>query len=58
MSHRLSNGGQGFRSGRVCIDQIFVLKQLIEKYREKWKKLHVAFVDLEKAYNKVCREVL
>ena len=26
---------RGFRSGRGCIDQIFVLKQLVEKYREK-----------------------
>ena len=25
----------GFRSGRGCIDQIFVLKQLVEKHREK-----------------------
>ena len=49
---------RGFRSGRGCIDQIFVLKQLVEKYREKRKELHVAFMDLEKAYDKVCREEL
>ena len=24
----------GFRSGRRCIDHIFALKQLVEKYRE------------------------
>ena len=48
----------GFRSDRVCIDQIFVLKQLVEKYREKKKELCVAFTDLEKAYDKVCREAL
>ena len=48
----------GFRSGRGCIDQIFVLNQLVEKYREKRKELHVAFMDLEKAYDKVCREEL
>ena len=40
------------------IDQIFVVKQLVEKYREKMKELHVAFMDLEKAYDKVCREEL
>ena len=38
----------GFRSGRGCTDQIFVLKQLVEKYREKRKELQVAFKDLEK----------
>ena len=38
----------GFRSGRGCIDQKFVLKQLDEKYKEKRKELHVAFMDLEK----------
>ena len=41
----------GFRSGRGCIYQIFVLKQLVEKKR---KELHVAFMDLEKAYDNVC----
>ena len=48
----------GFRSGRGCIDQIFVLKQWIKKYREKRKELHVAFMNMEKAYDKVCREAL
>ena len=27
------SGGGGFRNGRRCIDQIYVLKQLVEKYR-------------------------
>ena len=31
----------GFRPGRRCINQIFVLKQLVEKYIEKRKELHV-----------------
>ena len=48
----------GFRSGKECIDQIFVLKQLVEKYREKRKELHIVFIDLEKAYDKVYREAL
>ena len=34
---------RGFRSGRGCTDRIFVSKQLLEKYREKRKELHVAF---------------
>ena len=46
------------RSGRRCISQIFVLKQLVEKYREKRKDLYFVFVDPEKAYDKVGREEL
>ena len=38
--------------------QIFVLKQLVKKYREKRKRLHVAFMEMEKAYDKVCKEAL
>ena len=32
---------QGVRSGRGYVDQIFVLKQLVEKYTEKKKYLHI-----------------
>ena len=31
------------------------MKKLAEKYREKRKELHVAFMDLEKVYDKVYR---
>ena len=48
----------GFRSGRGCIDQMFVVKQFVEKSREKMKEFDVTFMDLEKAYDKVCREAL
>ena len=34
------------------------MKQLVGKYREKRKKLHVAFMDLEKAYGNAGREEL
>ena len=34
------------------------MKQLVENYKEKRKEVHVAFMDLEKAYDKVCRETL
>ena len=34
------------------------MKQLVEKYREKRKDLHVGFIDLENAYDTVCREAL
>ena len=48
-----------FSSGRRFINQIFVLKQWVGKYREKRKELHVASMNLEKAYdNKVCMKAL
>ncbi len=48
----------GFRKGRGCVDQIFVVKILVEKYLEKNRKLFAAFMDLEKAYDRVDRKGL
>ncbi len=33
----------GFRRGRGCVDQIFAVKILVEKYLEKDRKLFAAF---------------
>ena len=48
----------GFRSGRGCLDQIFAVKQVIEKMIETDKVMFMVFIDLEKAYDNVCREKL
>ncbi len=48
----------GFRKGRGCVDQIFHVKRLVEEYLGKDKKLYAAFMDLEKAYDRVDREAL
>ncbi len=48
----------GFRKGRGCVDQIFTMKRLVEEYLGKAKKLYTAFMDLEKADDKVDREAL
>ena len=48
----------GFKAGREYVDQIFNLKQIGEKAREKICRVYVGFMDLEKAYERVNREAL
>ena len=48
----------GFMPGRGTTDAIFILRQLQEKYLGKNRKLYLAFVDLEKAFDRVPRNVL
>ncbi len=55
---KVSEEQGGFRKGRGCLDQVFAMKRLVEEYLGKDKKLYAAFMDLEKAYDKVDREAL
>ena len=48
----------GFMSGRSTTDAIFGLRMLLEKCNEGKKAVHCAFIDLEKAYDRVLREEL
>ena len=47
----------GFRPGKGTTDAIFTVRQMQEKHGRKGKKLYYAFVDLEKAFDRVPREV-
>ncbi|XP_060770545.1 uncharacterized protein LOC132881740 [Neoarius graeffei] len=48
----------GFVPGRGTSDAIFIVRQLQEKYLAKERNLYFAFVDLEKAFDRVPCEVL
>jgi hypothetical protein len=53
------NGMQfGFMPGRSTTDAIFIVRQLQEKFMAKKRALYYAFVDLEKAFDRVPREVV
>lgn len=45
----------GFRKGRGCADQIFSLRCITEKFLSNYSKVFCAFVDFEKAYDRVVR---
>ena len=48
----------GFLKGRGCTDQVFVIRQVCEKYMSRGKNVYFAFMDLEKAYDRVDRDAL
>ena len=54
----IMDGQCGFMPGKSCVDAIFIVRRLQEKYLEKRKKLYHVFVDLEKAFDRVPRKAI
>ena len=48
----------GFRKGRACIDHIFVLASVIRNRKAKRLPTYVAYIDFEKAFDRIDRSLL
>ncbi|GKE20105.1 retrovirus-related pol polyprotein LINE-1 [Tanacetum coccineum] len=48
----------GFMPGRSSVEAIHLIRSIMEKYRERQRDLHMAFLDLENVYDSVSRELI
>ncbi|KAL6495393.1 hypothetical protein OROGR_029956 [Orobanche gracilis] len=44
--------------GRSSTEAIHLVRRLMEKFRERRRDLHMVFIDLEKAYDSISRDVI
>jgi hypothetical protein len=48
----------GFIPGRSTIETIFLIRQFMERHQEQKNDLHMIVINLEKAYNKIPRNIM
>ena len=55
---KLSESQAGFRFGHSCVDNLFVLNEVIQGRLQKGKKTFSFFLDIKKAYDTVWQDGL
>ena len=55
---QISTNQFSFMPRRSTIEAIFLIRQVMEQFREQKKDLHIVFIDLEMAYNKIPRNIM
>ena len=55
---QISTNQFGFMPGRSTTEAIFLIRQVMERFREQKNDIHLVFIDLEKAYDKIPKNVI